>query len=313
MGARARPSKRLRPARGTARTGSARRPDRDRRASRRRPGRSMPRGLQGGDQRGRELAVVAPAAHAEPPHQGRRPAPPRTPPRPASSSDSAGASATRRQAAGELRQIPVDRLGLPAEGIEPVMVEISGGEVGVPIGREAPRAVVEALAGDVDIVAVEHAVDEAGGEIGRGERRRRAADEIEQPQRVLGIVVDRRLGVEDFEAIADELPDILDLAEEGEPLERADADMAMAKARQHRRAGRRGLVAALERLAGLEQGEALRGVDAERLEHFGREHFAHAAFQRQPAVGVAAVGRLPRALGAEVEQPAAAHRGAARR
>ena len=54
----------------------------------------------------------------------------------------------QRQAAGELRQVPVDRLGLAAEGIEPGMVEIGGGEVLVPLGREAPRAIVEAFAGD---------------------------------------------------------------------------------------------------------------------------------------------------------------------
>ena len=40
----------------------------------------------------------------------------------------------------------------------------------------------------------------------------------------------------------------------------------------------------------------------ERLEHLGRQHLAHPALERQPAVGVAAVGRLPRPLGAEVEQ-----------
>ena len=78
----------------------------------------------------------------------------------------------QRQAAGQLRQVPVDRLGLAAERIEPVMVEIGRGEVRVPIGREPPRAVIEALAGDVDIVAVEHAMDEAGGDVARGERRR---------------------------------------------------------------------------------------------------------------------------------------------
>ena len=43
----------------------------------------------------------------------------------------------------------------------------------------------------------------------------------------------------------------------------------------------------------------------ERLEHLGREHFANAALERQAAVGVAAVGRLARALGAEVEQAVA--------
>jgi hypothetical protein len=77
-----------------------------------------------------------------------------------------------QRAAGELQHVPVDRLRLPAEGVEAGMVEIGGGEAAVPIGRPAPRAVVEALAGDRDIVAVEHAVDEAGGDVGGGEPRR---------------------------------------------------------------------------------------------------------------------------------------------
>ena len=95
------------------------------------------------------------------------------------------------------------------------------------------------------------------------------------------------------------------LAEEGEPLESADADMAVAEPRQDRGAGRGGLVAALQRFAGLEQSEALRRVDPKRFEHFGRQHFANAAFERQPAIGMAAVRRLARALGAEIEQPTA--------
>ena len=82
--------------------------------------------------------------------------------------------------------------------------------------------------------------------------------------------------------------------------------MAVLEPDQHRRAGGGGLVVALQRLAGLDQREGLRGLDAERLEHLGREHLAHAALQRQPAVAEAAVGRLARSLGAEVEQPAAA-------
>ena len=35
------------------------------------------------------------------------------------------------------------------------------------------------------------------------------------------------------------------------------------------------------------------------------KHLANAALERQPAVGVAAIGRLARSLGAKVEQPAA--------
>ena len=94
------------------------------------------------------------------------------------------------------------------------------------------------------------------------------------------------------------------LAEIGEPLEGADADVAVLEPDQHRRPGRGGLVVALERLAGLDQREGLGGLDAERLEHLGRQHLADAALERQPAVADAAIGRLARALGAEIEQAA---------
>ena len=60
----------------------------------------------------------------------------------------------------------------------------------------------------------------------------------------------------------------------------------------------------IELLAGLDQAEGFRGVDAERLQHLGGEHLAHAALQRQAAVGGARPGRAAAALGAEVEQPA---------
>ena len=43
------------------------------------------------------------------------------------------------------------------------------------------------------------------------------------------------------------------------------------------------------------------------------KHLADAALERQAAVGVAAVGRLAGALGAEIEQPVRDRRGAARR
>ena len=98
-----------------------------------------------------------------------------------------------------------------------------------------------------------------------------------------------------------------------EPLEGADADVAVDEADEDRGAGRRGLVAADQRLAGLDQREGLRGVDAERLEHLGGEDLAHAALERQPAVAHARPGRRARALGAEVEQAAVARGRAAGR
>ena len=75
-----------------------------------------------------------------------------------------GAGGEGEQAFAEAGEVPVQRLGLAGEGIEAGLVEIGGGESGVEGVEEPPGAVVEALAGDVDVVGVEHAVDEAGGE-----------------------------------------------------------------------------------------------------------------------------------------------------
>ena len=105
-----------------------------------------------------------------------------------------------------------------------------------------------------------------------------------------------------LKAVADELGDIFLLLEEGEALEGADPYVAVAEPGQHRRTSRRRLVAAHQLLARFEQSEGLRRVDAQRLEHLGRQHLAHAALQRQPAVAEPAVGGLAGAFGAEIEE-----------
>ena len=51
-------------------------------------------------------------------------------PHPASMSESADAIGDQRQASGKLGQVPLDRFGLPAEGVEAGMVEIGRGEGG---------------------------------------------------------------------------------------------------------------------------------------------------------------------------------------
>src|SRR5690242_9536176 len=119
----------------------------------------------------------------------------------------------------------MDRLGLAAEGIESVMVEIGGGEVVVPLRREPPGAVVEALAGDVDIVAVKDAVDEARDHVAGGEFRGCAGDEVEQAKAVFLRIVDRLFAVELLKAVANQGVDVLYLAVEGEALKRANADV----------------------------------------------------------------------------------------
>src|SRR3546814_17004425 len=58
------------------------------------------------------------------------------------------------------------RFGLPPESIKSRLVEVSGGKAWFPSGREAPRTIIEAFAGHVDIVAVEHAMNKARRHIG---------------------------------------------------------------------------------------------------------------------------------------------------
>src|SRR3982750_4170475 len=108
----------------------------------------------------------------------------------------------------------MDRLGLPTKGVETIMIEISGGKFRLPFGREPPRAIVEAFACDVDIVAVEHAVDEPCGKVGGGEGGGRLADEVEQPKCVLPLVRRRLFSVQMFQAVARQRLQIVDLAEE---------------------------------------------------------------------------------------------------
>ena len=97
---------------------------------------------------------------------------------------------------------------------------------------------------------------------------------------------------------------LVDLVEIAQPLEGADADVRVAEAHQHRRARRRGLVAAHQLLAGLDQAEGLRGVDA------SASSISVASTSRTPPFSVSRPSALrdqgvrPRALGAEVEQPA---------
>ncbi len=79
--------------------------------------------------------------------------------------------------------------------------------------------------------------------------------------------------------------------------------MAVRQPYQHGGAGRRGLVAADQVLAGLDQAEALRGVDALRLQHRRGQHLAHAALEGQPPVAGAGPGRGAAAFGAEIEEP----------
>ena len=76
-------------------------------------------------------------------------------------------AAERHEAFGEAGEVPGEDVGLAAEGVEAVLVEIGGGEGRVVGRQEPPRAVVEALAGDVDVVGVEDAVDEARGDPAR--------------------------------------------------------------------------------------------------------------------------------------------------
>ena len=57
-----------------------------------------------------------------------------------------------------------------------------------------------------------------------------------------------------------------------------------------------------EALAGFDQTEGLRGVDAQGVEHLGREDFAHAALEGQATVALARPGRASAAFGRQIQQ-----------
>ncbi len=62
----------------------------------------------------------------------------------------------------------MDRLGLPPETIKADLIEIGRGEARIERRGKTPRPIVKTLAGYVDVVGVEHAVDEACGHVAGG-------------------------------------------------------------------------------------------------------------------------------------------------
>src|SRR5688572_18808116 len=115
----------------------------------------------------------------------------------------------------------MDRLGLATEGVEPDFVEISGDKLLVPFWREAPGAIVEAFASNVDIVAVQHTVDEAGRDVARGQLRGGRTNPIEQSGRILDIVA-KQFVQQVLQAVARQLRDAFSIVEKGEALEIAN-------------------------------------------------------------------------------------------
>ena len=172
------------------------------------------------------------------------------------------------------------------------MVEISGGEVLVPLGREPPRAIIEALAGDVDIVAVEHAVDEPRGDIGGGQRRRsRSPTSVEQ--RAAGS--SPRLAVEMLAGNSASAPRCPSAS--SKKASRWKVPMRiwpwLSRVSTAERVGE-GSSPRCSSSPVSNKAKRLRGVDPERLEHLGRQHLAHPALERQPPVAEPAVRRLAR-------------------
>ena len=181
------------------------------------------------------------------------------------------------------------------------MIEIGGGEAGIPGRGKAPGAVIEAFAGDVYIVGVEHAVHEAGGHILCRHARRALHRVVNQRRHRCGAA---GFGCEMGEAVIDQLRQPLAVLVEGLALEAAIAHVAVIEAHQHGGAGGRGFIAADQLFAGFDDAERAAGGDAQRLQHFGGKDFAHCAFQGQAAIAHPAPRRGTAALGAKVHQPA---------
>ena len=209
-----------------------------------------------------------------------------------------GVLGERQQAFGQPRQVPEQRLGLAAEGVEAGLVEIGGGEAGVVGRQEAPRAVVEALAGDVDVVGVEHAVDEAGRHpVARRSRPRAAHDLVEEAAARASPRRRASVGHVGADRMVEQRCDVVGARRDRRRRwKRADADVAVASRTSTEERVGEGSSPRISSSPVSIREKALRGVDAERLQHLGREDLAHAALQRQPAVAGARPGRAAEPL-----------------
>jgi hypothetical protein len=128
-------------------------------------------------------------------------------------------------------------------------------------------------------------MDEAGEHPLRPHGADPAADVFEEGNGALLDGLAPVVGHIGLDRIVEQARDIVVLFEITQPLERADPDMRMVEPHKDGGARRRRLVAAHQRLAGLDQAERFRRVDAERFQHLRRQHFAHAALQGQAAIG----------------------------
>ena len=204
----------------------------------------------------------------------------------------------RLQRPAQLRQGPEHRLRLAREGIQAGAVEIGGGEAGLIVRQEPPRPVVEALARDVQIVGIQHAVNKAR----RDPPRRQPRRGLDHGAQEAGHVAGRHGRVVERPGMLHQGLHHVGPFQIRRPLKGPEPDVAVRQPHQHRRPGRGRLIAPLQRLAGLDQGQGPAGRHALRLQHGRRQHLAHPALQRQPPVPRPRPGGLAGALGAQVEK-----------
>ena len=171
--------------------------------------------------------------------------------------------------------------------------------------QEAVGAVIKTLAGDIDVVGIQNAMHEARREpAGRG--RRRAGDHCtEEGCGHLRQGFAGSLGEVMRHTVPGERLHPPGIVMRQQALETADPDMRMRQPHENAGSCRRGFVIPVQRLAGLDQRERLRGVHAKRFEHRGGQHLAHTALEREAAIAAPRPRRLPATLGAEIEQAAA--------
>ena len=99
-------------------------------------------------------------------------------------------------------------------------------------------------------------------------------------RRILGRHGARKL----LEAIIDQCGHLVWFFKHQEALKGTYADVTVAQPHHHRRTRRRRLVITMECFASLDDRKGLRCVDAQRLEHFGGEHFPDGAYQDIPGL-----------------------------
>ena len=119
---------------------------------------------------------------------------------------------------GKACEIPEQRIGLAAIGVEAGGVKISRCKGRIEDRQKSPGAVIEAFAGHVDVVGIEHAMHKARHNPLRSDARNTAANLFKKCGGARGGVIAPCVGHVSMDRIVEQLSDVVRLSQKSKSL-----------------------------------------------------------------------------------------------